>query len=71
MGSSKAILETMIESLSAYMKDSSVRYDLYRLNPNELDPLTFGKRCRMALYQDGEDVETRVGAYKVDAINSR
>ena len=71
MGNSRTILDTMIDSLSAYIKDSSIRYDLYRVNPNELDPLTISKRCRMALYQDGEDVDVRVGAYKPDAINAR
>ena len=71
MGYSRSILETMLASLSAYMKDSSVRYDLFRLNPNELDPIQYAKRCRIALYQDGEDVDIRVGAYKADSINAR
>lgn len=71
MGNSRNILETMVNNMNAVLRDSSIKYDLYRINPNQLDVQKIGKRCRMALYQDGELTEIRVGAYKPDGVDVR
>lgn len=64
MANSRDILEKMIANLAQYTGDNTIRYDLYRINPNELDAIQYANRCRIALYNNGENITERVGAYK-------
>ena len=64
MANSRDILEKMVANLSQFTGDTSIRYDLYRINPNELDAIQYTNRCRIALYDNGENIIQRVGAYK-------
>jgi hypothetical protein len=70
VANSRAILETMIANLAQFMADGTVKYDLYRINPNELDAMQYTNRCRIALYDNGEQISERLGAYKAGATES-
>ena len=71
MANSRIILEKMVANLAQYVQDTTVKYDLYRSAPNELENSTLAVRCRMALYSDADTVQEKVAAYKAGLTQTR
>lgn len=65
MGRSRTILNYLASDLQAYIDDTSVTFDVYRLSPAELETQASVKgRTRIALYEAGERQIERVDAFK-------
>lgn len=63
---SKMILETLGASLASTINDDRVIIEYFREEPNELDGRSDVSRARIAIYEESEAIEEKVGAFKAD-----
>lgn len=72
MGKSRDILEALIADLAEYIADTGITYDLYRINPQDLESQSAVKgHRRIALYEETDTVIEKTGAYKASLTDVR
>lgn len=72
MGKSRDILESLIADLAEYIGDTGITFDLYRIQPQDLESQSSVKgHRRVALYEENDTVIEKTGAYKASLSNVR
>jgi len=72
VGKSRDILTSMIADLAEYIGDTGISYDLYRIQPQDLESQSAVKGARrIAMYEENDTVIERTNAYKASLTDVR